>query len=68
MKLKIVLEPSEEGGYTAYVPALPGCVGGAGLIEEATANLREAIDLYLKPVDDDLAAHVEGAEVLRLVV
>jgi len=26
MKLKVVLEPSEEGGYTAYVPSLPGCI------------------------------------------
>jgi predicted RNase H-like HicB family nuclease len=28
MKLKIVLEASEEGGYTAYVPSLPGCKMG----------------------------------------
>jgi predicted RNase H-like HicB family nuclease len=69
MKLKIVLEPSEDGGYTAYVPALPGCISEGETIEEATANLREAIDLYLEPVDDDLTeAHVEGAEVLELVV
>jgi hypothetical protein len=26
MNLKIVLEPAEEGGYTVYVPALPGCI------------------------------------------
>jgi len=26
MKLQIVLEPSDEGGYTAIVPALPGCI------------------------------------------
>lgn len=26
MKLKIVLEPSEEGGFTIYVPSLPGCI------------------------------------------
>ncbi|KAB2839022.1 type II toxin-antitoxin system HicB family antitoxin, partial [bacterium] len=24
MKIKIVLEPSEEGGFTVYVPSLPG--------------------------------------------
>jgi len=27
MKLKVVLEPSDEGGYTACVPSLPGCIG-----------------------------------------
>ena len=26
MKLKVVLESSEEGGFTVYVPSLPGCV------------------------------------------
>jgi len=26
MKLRIVLEPSPEGGYTVYVPSLPGCI------------------------------------------
>jgi predicted RNase H-like HicB family nuclease len=26
MKLKLILTPSEEGGYTVYVPALPGCI------------------------------------------
>ena len=26
MKLKIILEPSEEGGFTVFVPALPGCI------------------------------------------
>jgi predicted RNase H-like HicB family nuclease len=55
MKLKIVLEPSDEGGFTVYVPSLPGCISEGETIEEATANLREAIELYLEPVDDDLA-------------
>lgn len=69
MKLKIVLEPSEEGGFTAYVPSLPGCISEGETAEEATANIREAIELYLEPVEDDLAeARVGGAEILELVV
>ena len=68
MKLKIVLEPSDEGGYTAYVPALPGCISEGDTAEEAMANVREAIELYLEPVDDDLAPTAEGAEVHELVV
>ena len=68
MKLKIVLEPSDEGGYTAYVPALPGCISEGDTAEEAMANVREAIELYLEPVDDDLAPAAEGAEVHELVV
>ncbi|MCH7667315.1 MAG: type II toxin-antitoxin system HicB family antitoxin [Acidobacteria bacterium] len=67
MKLKIVLEPSEEGGYTAYVPSLPGCISEGDTTEEAMANIREAVELYLEPVDDDLVGK-EGLQVHELVV
>lgn len=47
MEIKVVLEPQEEGGFTAYVPALPGCVSEGETREEALENIREAIALYL---------------------
>ena len=52
MKLRFVLEPSEEGGYTVYVPSLPGCISEGDTREEAMANILEAIELYLEPVPD----------------
>lgn len=67
MRLRVVLEPSDEGGYTVWVPALPGCVSEGESSEEALANIREAIELYLEPVEDDLVAE-PGAEILELVV
>ena len=54
MKLKVVLEPSEEGGYTVYVPSLPGCISEGDTRDEALRNIREAIQLYLEPVDDEV--------------
>jgi predicted RNase H-like HicB family nuclease len=54
MKLRIVLEPSEDGGFTVFVPTLPGCISEGGSKEEALRNIREAIELYLEPVEDDL--------------
>jgi predicted RNase H-like HicB family nuclease len=54
MRFKVVLEPSDEGGYTVYVPSLPGCISEGETAEEALKNIREAIELYLEPVDDDL--------------
>jgi predicted RNase H-like HicB family nuclease len=54
MKLKVVLEPSPDGGYTVYVPALPGCISEGETEKEALANIREAIDLYLEPLPDDV--------------
>ena len=56
MKFQVVLEPSDEGGYTVYVPALPGCISEGDTVDEAMRNIREAIELYLEPVEDDFVA------------
>ena len=56
MKIKVALEPNEEGGYTAIVPSLPGCISEGENVTEAMANIQEAITLYLEPVDDDWLA------------
>ena len=53
MKLKIILEKSDEGGFTAYVPSLPGCISEGDSEEKTIKNIQEAIELYLEPVDDD---------------
>jgi predicted RNase H-like HicB family nuclease len=55
MHLKIIFEPSEEGGYTALVPALPGCISEGDTIEEARRNIRAAIELYLEPLQEPVA-------------
>lgn len=62
MKLKIVLEPSEEGGYTVLVPALPGCISEGDSKEEALKNIREAIELYLESVEDDMSFSPDSEE------
>lgn len=53
MRLKVVLEPSDDGGYTVYVPSLPGCISEGETVEDALKNIREAIELNLEPVEDD---------------
>ncbi len=67
MKLRVVLEPSPEGGFTALVPVLPGCISEGDTREEALRNIREAIDLYLEEVDDDQSASPD-AEVRELTL
>ncbi len=67
MKLKIVLEPSNEGGFTVFVPSLPGCISEGENEEEALENIREAIDLYLEPVEDEWIKE-EGHLVRDLVI
>ena len=67
MGFTVVLEPCEEGGYAVYVPALPGCFSQGETREEALANIREAIQLHLEPVEDDLPVQ-EGSLVEELVL
>lgn len=55
MKLQIILEPSDEGGFTVFVPSLPGCISEGDTKEEALKNIQEAIELYLEPIEDDLS-------------
>ncbi len=54
MHVKVVFEPSDEGGYTVFVPSLPGCVSEGETLDDARRNIREAIALYLEPVDDTI--------------
>ena len=67
MRLQVVLEPSEEGGFTALVPALPGCISEGDTREEALRNIEEAIRLYLEPVDAE-QNFGPNAEVLEIAV
>ncbi len=53
MNIKIALEPSEEGGFTVWIPALPGCISEGNSREEALKNIQEALELYLEEVEDD---------------
>ena len=46
----VVLLPQPEGGYFVQCPTLPGCYSQGDTVEEALANIKEAIELAL----DDL--------------
>jgi len=67
MKLKVILEPSDEGGYTVYVPALQGCISEGESREEALKNIHEAIELYLEAVEDDFIP-IENSEELEIAI
>ncbi|MBH8565056.1 type II toxin-antitoxin system HicB family antitoxin [Nostoc sp. CENA67] len=67
MNIKVVLEPSDEGGYTVFVPSLPGCISEGETIEESLENIQESILLYLEPLEEELIIE-EGAIVRELVL
>jgi len=43
----VVIEPDEEA-FHAYVPALPGCHTFGATIDEAQANIAEAMSLHIE--------------------
>jgi predicted RNase H-like HicB family nuclease len=47
MKLKVILQQENDGGYVATVPTLPGCVSQADSRDQVLENIKEAISLYL---------------------
>jgi len=44
MKLKVVVHKSEEGGYWAEVPAIPGCATQGDSFDELLSNIYEAVE------------------------
>lgn len=47
MKLRVVVHEAEEGGYSAEVPAIPGCATQGESFEELLAHLDEAVEACL---------------------
>ncbi len=46
MQYLVVVEPADDGTFSAYVPDLPGCVACGGSVEEVQALIEEAIALH----------------------
>lgn len=44
----VVLTPDPDGGFVVSVPSLPGCITQGDTRDEALANAREAITLYIE--------------------
>jgi antitoxin HicB len=58
MKLKVLVQPEEVGGYSVSVPALPGCYSEGETREEALANIREAAVLWLEVATESATARI----------
>lgn len=44
----IIIEKAAYGGYGAYAPDLPGCIGMGANKEETIENMREAIYFHIE--------------------
>lgn len=48
---EVVLQPEKEGGFSVFVPGLPGCASQGETREEALAMIKEAIEGYLESLE-----------------
>ncbi len=48
-----VFEKEEDGGYSVWVPDLPGCTSQGNTLEEAIKNIKEATELYLEDANEE---------------
>jgi len=65
MNVKVVVEQGEDGYFVAHVPAFKSCWSQGKTREEALANIREAIDLYLEP---EALTEDENREIVELTI
>jgi predicted RNase H-like HicB family nuclease len=66
---QVVIFPGEDGSWVAECPSLPGCVSQGATREDALTNIREAIDGYIKALEEDgIAVPPERFEVMVVSV
>jgi len=64
MRLTAVFEPAEEGGYTCFLEEIPAAISQGETLEEAKANLLDALKLVLE-CQRDLAEKNLSPDALR---
>ncbi len=68
MKLKVILSPEAEGGFSVAVPALPGCYTQGETEDEALANAREAAEAWLEASNDNDSPFGNGSVAVEEVI
>ena len=66
MNIKVIVEKGEDGYFVASVPSLKGCWSQGKTREEALANIREAIELYLEPDETEIVG--KEREIVELAI
>lgn len=66
-QISVVIEKDEDG-YYAYCPELKGCYSQGNSLEEAKANIQEAIELYLETLSEPEKQDLLNREVLTMTL
>jgi len=68
MKLKVILLPEAEGGFSVAEPALPGCYSQGETESEALANAREAAEGWLEAANHSARPFDSDGEAVQEIV
>lgn len=53
LRYAIIIEKAADGGFGAYVPDLPGCIGMGATREEVINNVAEGIKFHLEGLKEE---------------
>ncbi len=54
MEYTVLVYKDEDGGFWGEVPALPGCFSQGETVEETMENMKEAIEVHITALKEDL--------------
>jgi len=66
-KVSVIIE-KDAAGYYAYSPDLPGCHSQGDTLEEAVANIKEAVSLYLDTLSPEEVNELVSKEIFATTV
>jgi predicted RNase H-like HicB family nuclease len=66
-KVSVIIE-KDAHGYYAFSPSLPGCQTQADTLEEAVANIKEAVALYLETLSQEELNEIDNKEIFSTTV
>jgi len=70
MKYTVILDPQEEGGYAVRCLEVPGAISQGETKEEALKNIKEAIELVLEVLHEELeqSQNIPNVEITKVEV
>jgi len=68
LKFTVILREEPEGGYSAQVIELPGCISQGENREETLKNIREAIEGYLEAFPEEINQLKRKKELVEVTV
>ncbi|HJH29474.1 MAG TPA: type II toxin-antitoxin system HicB family antitoxin [Methanosarcinaceae archaeon] len=54
MEYTVLVYKDEDGGFWGEVPVLPGCFSQGETVEETMENMKEAIEVHITALKEDL--------------